>query len=135
MRLPEEGGEVGRDGVAELHGLLSAILCQELTILGKRTQSERPQAPRQPAVNQLALLVGQVDAGDALDEYPQRSEILVAEGEFAQAVHRLRVPQRRQLVHARYLRTARCCLDPPRRPAGWPDGGCWPGWSRCPALA
>jgi hypothetical protein len=84
VRLAKERGEVGRDRVAELRELLHVSL-QLLAILGEAAQLQRAQATRQPAVNELALLVREMDAGERLDEQAQRLEVLLAEGELPQA--------------------------------------------------
>ena len=83
MRLAKERGEIGRDGVAELGELLHVAI-QLLAILGEGTQLQRAQAPRQPAINELALLLREMDAGERLDERAQRLEVLLAEGELPQ---------------------------------------------------
>jgi hypothetical protein len=83
MRLAEEGSEVGRDRVAEL-GELLAVALQPLPVLREAAQLQRAQPARQPAVNQLPLLVREMDAGERFDQDAQRLEVLLAEGEFAQ---------------------------------------------------
>ena len=84
MRLPEEGGEVGRDRVAEL-GELLAVGLQPLPVLREGAQLQRPQTAREPPVDELPLLVRQMDAGERLDQDTQRLEVFVAEGELPQA--------------------------------------------------
>ena len=83
VRLAKERGEIGGDGVAELRELLH-VAAQLLAILGEAAQLQRAQAPRQPAVNELALLLREMDAGERLDERAQRLEVLLAEGELPQ---------------------------------------------------
>ena len=70
------------------HDLLAAVVGQHLAVLGEAPQLQRAQPAREPAVDELALLIGQIDAGELLDERAQRLEILVAEGELPQPVHR-----------------------------------------------
>src|SRR6185437_5175595 len=84
MRLAKERGEIGRDGIAELRELL-LISLEPLAVLGEAAQLQRAQAPRQPPINELALLVREMDARDRLDEHAQRLEVLLAEGELPQA--------------------------------------------------
>src|SRR6185437_4766017 len=84
MWLAKERGEVRRDRVAELRELLRISL-QPLAVLGEAVQLQGAQTPRQPAINELPLLVREMDAGERLDEHTQRLEVLLAEGELPQA--------------------------------------------------
>jgi hypothetical protein len=86
MRLAKEGSQVGRDRVAELRDLPGAVRGQQLAIFGEAPQLQRTQAPRQAAVDQLALLIRKIDAGDLLDQAAQGIEIFVPEDEFPHAV-------------------------------------------------
>jgi hypothetical protein len=83
VRLAKERGEIGRDRIAELRELLHVAI-QQLAILGEAAQLQRAQAPGQPAINELALLLREMDAGERLDERAQRLEVLLTKGELPQ---------------------------------------------------
>jgi hypothetical protein len=83
VRLAKERGEIGRDRVAELRELLH-VAAQLLAVFGEAAQLQRAQAPRQPAINELALLLREIDAGERLDERAQRLEVFLAKGELPQ---------------------------------------------------
>src|SRR5690606_11347684 len=88
-------------------------------------QVQGAQTAREPAVNQLAFLLTQIDARELLDQRPQGVEVFIFEGELADAAakkglgdsgdrHELLYPKVR--IQFRDLgcvfRTARCCLRP-----------------------
>ena len=78
----EELGEVGRDRVDEAFQF-RVVGSEMLPIFAKRTQSERAQAARQAAVDEIALAFRKRNPGVLVGEFHQRLEISVGEYKFA----------------------------------------------------
>ncbi len=82
MRLAEELGEVGRDRVDEAFALGGVLVEIVRDRLREGLQAERAQPPRQPAVDQIALAVGEHDAGLLIGDLGKATKIGVGEREF-----------------------------------------------------
>ena len=97
VRLAKKRSQVGRDRITEFDDLAAIVLGEQTAILREARQLQRAQPSGQATVDELAFLLGQMDAGDLFDQSAQRFEILIREIELARVA--------RQPVCQRWRRT------------------------------
>ena len=76
--LAEKRGEIGGDGVDQLHQLVAVVLLEQRAVVGKRIETELAQPAREPAVDQFALAVVQFDSGVRADELAEEAKVAFA---------------------------------------------------------
>ena len=107
MRLAVERRQVRCDCITELDELLGTFVAgNQRAVLAKRFQPERAQPARYAAIDQLALGLGEIDAGHLLDDRAQQfvlvdinivaSSVLLSvqqEGGLVDAVESFEIPE------------------------------------------
>ena len=84
VRLAEEIGDVGGDGVDQMFDLgMGEGAVEHGAVVGEVAHPQRPQPFDQPAAHHLALVIAEDDAGFTGQERRQEPEFPITQVEFA----------------------------------------------------
>src|SRR5690606_16651444 len=85
VRLAEERGQVGGQGVDEVLLLAVLVALDAVEVVAEALQAARAQAPRQAAVDHVALVRAEADPGAGVDHPAHALEVALLEREGALA--------------------------------------------------